>query len=162
MSGFTLQWISPTGKPPRGVDDWGSGAFAASRGSRPHYGVDYLCEPGQTVVAPCECSAVRVRRPYADDLSWSGLLLRAHGCEVTLYYLEPEVVLGAALAQGEPIGVAQDISSRYRQPGRGTMPAHVHAEIRLLPGTPWGAGWKLGRHFLFRHGQGIYINPEAV
>ena len=162
MSWETWTWRSPTGKPQRGVDGWGSGAFGAPRGGRPHYGVDYVCEPGQTVVAPCTGAAVRVRRPYADDLSWSGLLIRVeHLAEVTLYYIEPEVVLGTQLAAGTPIGVAQDISARYKDPARGAMTPHVHAEVRLLPGVYWRPGWRLGVHFLFRPNVGTYINPEA-
>lgn len=163
MSWDRWTWSSPTGRPVRGTDAWGSGAFGAPRGGRPHYGVDYVCEPGQVVVAPCTSVVVRVRRPYADDLSWSGILLRVPDlAEVTLYYLQPTAASGTSVTAGQAIGVAQDITRRYTDPARGPITPHVHAEVRLLPGVLWRPGWQHGTHFLFRPHHGIYIDPEAT
>lgn len=119
--------ISPTGQPVRIQDNHGRGHYGARRGNRIHRGADFICQPGQSVVSPLADRAhvVRVAKPYADDLRWSGLLLRAPHLEVKLFYLTPlPGIVGQWVRQGEQIGIAQDISIKYEG-----MTPHIHMEI---------------------------------
>jgi len=117
--------VSPTGRPIRGVDRWGCGAFGAPRGGRPHYGVDFEAAPGQPVVAPCDAVVVRMAPPYPDG-SYGGLLLRAGLVEIKLFYLRPTVMTGERVTQGQQIGVAEDLRLKYPE-----ITPHVHMEVTL-------------------------------
>ncbi len=124
--------ISPTGKGVRGTDNWGSGAFGASRGERTHKGADYICEPGQSVVAPCTGFIVREARPYADR-PYSGVLIADGVMTIKLFYFSPfEHLIGKGVEQGQAIGIAQDISA----PGYAGMTPHIHMEIQGADGAP--------------------------
>ena len=56
--------ISPTGKGIR-VDSEGDGNYGASRGSRRHNGIDYICVEGQEVRAPFNMLINRIAKPKA-------------------------------------------------------------------------------------------------
>jgi hypothetical protein len=120
--------ISPTGQPVRIQDNHGRGNYGASRdgGSRIHRGADFICTPGQEVVCPLpEAKVVRIAKPYANDMRWNGLLLRAPHLEVKLFYMSPKPdIVGQWVHLGDVIGYAQDISVKYEG-----MTPHVHLEI---------------------------------
>ena len=119
--------ISPTGKGIRQSDKWGSGAFGASRdgGKRTHRGADFICGPGQAVLAPCTGFIIREARPYSDR-PYSGVLIISGVLAVKLFYFQPfESLIGTGVEQGQAIGRAQDISSP-KYPG---MAPHIHMEI---------------------------------
>lgn len=151
-------WISPTGRPIRGTDEWGSGEFGASRAGRPHYGIDYVCVPGQDVVSPCDATVLRYARPYTDTTEFRGIHLVTQFCRVTIFYVIPLVTPKQTIMRGDIIGTAQDISRRYSV----TMTPHVHVEVRLIPGIPFPQNFRLWRDFLMRPSHGIYINPERA
>ena len=117
----------------RGRDQWGDGAFHASRdgGSRLHEGIDLAVWPGTPVLAPFSCRVVREARPYADDPRFSGLLLDlGEGRELKLLYVRPESsIIGLQVAFGRLLGHAQDLREKYI----GITP-HVHVEL-----------WAMGR-----------------
>jgi murein DD-endopeptidase MepM/ murein hydrolase activator NlpD len=121
--------ISPTGQPVRIQDNHGRGNYGARRdgGSRIHRGADFIATPGQAVVSPLadRAKVVRVAKPYADDLRWSGVMLRAAHLEIKMFYLTPMPdIVGNWVRQGDVVGYAQDISAKYDG-----MTPHIHLEI---------------------------------
>ncbi|MFH1885158.1 MAG: hypothetical protein ABIJ95_11615 [Pseudomonadota bacterium] len=116
--------VSPTGKGLRD-DPGGRGHYRAPRGARWHDGMDFLCEPGQVVVAPISGKVAGRSRPY-DKGPYDGLVIEGDRLAVKLFYVAPDRgVVGRTVRQGEPVGRAQDISARYG----GGMLAHVHLRI---------------------------------
>jgi len=123
---------SPTGKGVRGKDNWGGGHYGASRGSRSHDGVDYVSDSGQRVVAPMSGRVVRHSHPYADDLSFDGIVIRANdGAEVTVWYVDVSeaVKMNGMIAAGDYIGTAQDLTGRYPN-----ITNHVHVRLHDVKG----------------------------
>ena len=122
--------ISPTGQGLRQADKWGMGAYGASRkkGKTIHLGADYICEPGQNVVAPITGIIARESRPYGDPewlYRYSGLVMYNEHVSLKLFYLEPmRQFIGTRVRMGDIIGIAQKISDRY--PG---MTDHIHLQI---------------------------------
>ncbi|WP_230970326.1 M23 family metallopeptidase [Nitrogeniibacter aestuarii] len=114
----------------RGSDKWGSGHFAAPRGSRQHNGVDISASLGEAVLSPIDAKVVRVAYPYATDLSLTGILLegvgRHAGFTVKIFYMSPEQSkIGKQVSAGERIGAAQSLLTKY--PG---IKNHIHLEVR--------------------------------
>lgn len=142
-----MTFQDPTGHGVRGTDAYGSGHFLAPRGGRPHWGVDYIATPGQEVTAPCHGKIKRVRRPYADDMSYLGVLIEADwGALITMFYVDPEPrLIGARIVAGSPIGVAQTLQARY--PG---ITDHVHCEVRLPKSYALPLVWVRGRDYEMR------------
>lgn len=126
---------------PRRQDDWGNGAFAASRGGRYHLGRDYLFEPGEEVRCPMEATVLRIGYPYSDDTSFRLIELLTFSVETSAriiwryFYVRPCVAVGEVIGPGQLLGEAQDISSRYEKDGRQPMGNHVHVECILDPET---------------------------
>jgi murein DD-endopeptidase MepM/ murein hydrolase activator NlpD len=112
----------------RGTDAFGSGAFNASRdgGSRRHSGIDIVATPGEAVFSPISGKVVRIAYPYANDLSYKGLLIENSSYSVEIFYITPVVAIGSHVAAGQKIAVAQNIAAKY---GTG-MINHTHIEIR--------------------------------
>lgn len=125
--------ISPTGKGIRRVDKWGRGTYGASRnsGKSKHDGTDYICEPGQNVVAPVGGLIVRESRPYGDQQwfwKYDGLIIENKCMVIQMFYLEPiRSLIGQYVNAGDLIGIAQDISIKY--PG---MTPHIHLEVKSI------------------------------
>lgn len=120
--------ISCTGKPIRGIDDWGSGAYGASRGgARIHLGADFECTPGQHVVMPITGTVIRVANPYLNS-DFSGLLIGNDQITLKMFYFLPDLsLIGQTVPKGRYIGMAQDISTRYE----GMIP-HIHVQIESV------------------------------
>jgi hypothetical protein len=120
--------ISPTGLGPRPTDDFGSGAFHASRGSRLHSGVDYMCVPGQDVKAPISGTITRESRPYGDK--YSGCVLKDTDIQMRIWYFKfiDRKLIGTYVKQGDVIGTAQDISNKYNTKEKFMIP-HIHVQI---------------------------------
>ncbi len=111
----------------RRSDIHGSGQYGAGRGSRKHQGVDVVAYPGERVFSPISGEIVRESFPYAEDLSYRGLVIRGtgdwSGYEIKIFYVEG--LNCGPVVPGSPIGFAQDLSRRY--PG---ITNHVHVEVR--------------------------------
>ncbi len=119
--------ISPTGQKVRS-DIKGLGHYGAARGRRTHRGTDYICEPGQNIVAPISGTVERIAYPYADK-SYGGLVIQGMHCCVKLFYFMPNSgIVGSKVERGAIIGVAQDISKRH---GSDMIP-HIHLQIEHL------------------------------
>jgi murein DD-endopeptidase MepM/ murein hydrolase activator NlpD len=119
--------ISPTGKSIRKTDSWGAGGFCAPRGHHLHAGVDFICEPGQEVVAPVRGRVERTAVAYPNE-DYRGVVIQVEELlTVKLLYMEPSVQPGMMVEEGQVIGRAQDISKKY--PG---ITPHIHMEVSGL------------------------------
>lgn len=123
--------------PKRGQDAWGSGAFGASRGTRKHKGIDYCCYPDTEITSHVTGVVTKLGYPYSDDLSFRYVeITTVNKLRHRFFYVEPTVEKADLISKGQVIGIAQNISSRYRDPGRPAMTNHVHYEILEQDGTP--------------------------
>lgn len=109
-------------------DSFGSGSFGASRGHRPHNGIDISTAPGEEIFSPL---AMYVERTSKANTSTKTSGVRfvprnlSDGTHGYIWYFKPyENVIGQWVEEGTPLGVAQDIASEY---GSG-MQNHVHIE----------------------------------
>lgn len=116
-------------------DDFGSGEFGASRGSRTHRGIDYMCDPGAIVASPVTGEVTKLGYPYGDDLSYRYVEVTTEvGARHRMFYCEPGVKVGDLVASGDPLGAAQDIAKRYNTDSK-KMNNHVHYEIKAVHGA---------------------------
>ncbi|MCK4795572.1 MAG: M23 family metallopeptidase [Desulfobacteraceae bacterium] len=110
----------------RTLDIWGDGYFGAPRGTRTHNGIDYVCPAGSRVFSPCEGKVTKLGYPYSDDLSFRYVQITLGDRNHRVFYIEPTVQVGDFVAEGDAIGVAQDLEGRYE----GITP-HIHYEIKI-------------------------------
>lgn len=136
--------ISPTGLNVRVSDTWGFGTYGSGRtktvnGKKVDYrhnGADYVCRPGQEVVAPIDGTVVRIARPYAKK-TFSGLVIVNANIEIKMFYLKPlKGIVGKQVKRGELIGYAQDIGEAHS-----SITPHIHLQVdsinpELLMGMP--------------------------
>lgn len=109
-------------------DGAGDGSYGASRGSRDHRGIDFLCEPESFAVAPTAGKVTKLGYCYSDDLSWRYVeITDDHGFRHRLFYVLPAVQVGDLVMTGDVIGACQDIREKY--PHLKDMRAHIHFEI---------------------------------
>jgi murein DD-endopeptidase MepM/ murein hydrolase activator NlpD len=129
-------FINPTGGRERSHDNYGFGAFAASRdgGERRHEGVDYVSRPGQAVVEPMSGYVTRLGYAYSDDSGLRSIEITnpALNYVARVLYVSPDVKLGQAVRLGQPLGKAQSLQKKYP----GGMTNHVHVQI-----APEGRAW---------------------
>ena len=116
--------------PHRGSDDWGSGAYKASRGHRDHNGIDYVASPGSLLRSPISGTVSKLGYPYASDLSMRYIevtdsLQKKH----RFFYVLPGKVVGDYVEEGDLIGVVQDVASKYTTEDK-IMKNHIHYEIK--------------------------------
>ena len=117
--------ISPTRLGIR-VDSEGDGHLGASRGSRRHRGVDYICIKGQDIVAPFDFRIVRVAYPKT-DLIMCGIMWEFGSSNGRMYYFKPHKdLIGKKVQEGQIIGVAQSVSEYYGLPN---MDDHIHFQV---------------------------------
>lgn len=118
-----MKFVNPTGKGIRN-DSKGLGHHGAPRGHRRHDGVDFRCEPGQSILMPVDGIIARISLPYKDDLKWQGVHIVNSRVEIKMWYFHPTGEIGEEYKAGEVIGVAQNIGEKYE----GVMP-HIHLRI---------------------------------
>lgn len=113
----------------RGYDDFGSGAFGASRdgGKRKHEGVDYVVAPGAAVRSPISGEVARLGYAYRGVGGYRivEVVNSKTKIKARVFYVAPSVAVGDEVVAGQEIGVAQDLNARY--PG---ITNHVHVELR--------------------------------
>lgn len=121
--------ISPTGSNEIRVDAHGDGNYKTPRGDgRTHNGLDLVCVPGQSIVAPISGKIVREAYPYAGDLRWSGCLIVNRDEEVKMFYMRLlRGMVGREVDEGDEIGWAQNIANKYTP----DMIPHIHLEYKL-------------------------------
>lgn len=112
------------------MDDLGEGHFGASRHRRSHAGVDLVVSKGDTIFAPIDGVITRKVYPYGAKKSWRGCELTGvqqySGYKIKVFYIKPIKNVGNLVKAGEPIGVAQSISTKYSH----HMIDHIHIEVR--------------------------------
>lgn len=115
----------------RGKDPMGSGAFAASRSGRRHNGVDYRKDPGDEIVSPVSGIVTRIGQCYSDTAKYKLVeILTNRGFFMWRFlYVDPTVVAGDKVKEGDVIGHCQDIASKYG----GGMINHCHVEVNIDP-----------------------------
>lgn len=117
--------------PERGVDDFGSGAYGASRGSRTHNGIDYCAQPSSIVHALTGGEVTKLGYPYADNINFRYVQITDHeGFNWRYFYVKPSVEVGDKVNADDSIGFVQDLNTRYK----GITP-HVHLEVKTDSGT---------------------------
>ena len=121
--------INPTGGNVR-RDAHGRGHFGAPREKIEngrvkryrHRGKDFVCIPGQDVYMPFTAIPIRKKSPCE---GYHGILFRGRGIIGTLFYVKiDDSVINTELKEGDVIGIAEDISLKYK----GVLP-HVHFQI---------------------------------
>jgi murein DD-endopeptidase MepM/ murein hydrolase activator NlpD len=120
---------NPTGHAPRGEDAYGEGRFHATRdgGEREHAGVDYVATAGQAIEAPISGYVSKIGFAYPDDQTLRYVEIDNPALHLTarVFYVDPAVGVGDAVAVGHPIGQAHSLQRRYP---RG-ITDHVHLEL---------------------------------
>lgn len=119
----------------RGHDHFGSGAYGAPRGTRTHNGADIVFRAGSEVRTPFECKVTREGQVYGDDTKYKlieligtkgyfkGYKMKIMYCKSTTN-INPDLIL----QQHTPIGVCQDIASKYNTDTK-KMKNHLHIEM---------------------------------
>jgi murein DD-endopeptidase MepM/ murein hydrolase activator NlpD len=122
-------FCNPTGEEARGHDAYGEGEFGARRdgGSRRHEGVDFMARAGQAVAAPISGYVSKIGYAYAGDqtLKFIEITNPALNYAARVFYVNPAVQVGEAVAVGTRIGTAHSLQRKYP----GGMTDHVHLEI---------------------------------
>lgn len=114
--------------PTRGNDEFGSGAYKASRGKRKHEGIDFSCPPDTGIYSDVEGIVTKVGYPYGDDLSFRYVRVKTNkGYEVDYFYVQPteKAHVGRLITKNDIIGISQSLQKRY--PG---ITDHVHFQVK--------------------------------
>ena len=123
--------------PLRGVDAYGSGAYQAPRGLHRHHGIDYACLPGSEILSPVNGKVTKLGWPYSQsnfryvEVTYSDKSYRAR-----FFYIEPLVKVGDQINKGDPLGISQDLSTRFVKTSNGGMVNHIHTEVMHGPNPP--------------------------
>ena len=114
--------------PERGIDDFGSGAFGASRGSRTHRGIDWACYPDTIIESRTSGRVTKLGYPYANEDFRYVEITDENLARHRYFYVNPMVKQGDLIEQDEVIGYAQDIAGKYNTAEK-RMTNHIHYEI---------------------------------
>ena len=137
---------NPTGRAPRLLDAYGEGRFHASRdgGSRLHEGVDYAARAGQTVEAPISGYVTKIGYAYPGDevLRFVEIENPALHLQARVFYVDPDVEVGQAVAVGGPIGRAHTLQQKYPD----GIIDHIHLEIADARGRKLDAAGLIVAH----------------
>ena len=112
----------------RQQDDYGSGEYGASRGSRLHKGVDFAPQ----VHAVTGGKVTKLGHPYANDLSYRYVQVTdKDGYRVRYFYVSPSVAIGDVINEGQILGLMQDLGRRYHgtKEAPRTITPHFHFEV---------------------------------
>ena len=116
--------------PKRKTDDWGSGAYGASRGGRTHRGIDYICYPNTQIKSTVTGTFTKYGICYSDNPFFRYVEIQDdRGYKHRFFYVRTHLPLGAAINASDYIGFAQNIAGRYSRPDK-IMLNHIHYEIK--------------------------------
>jgi murein DD-endopeptidase MepM/ murein hydrolase activator NlpD len=114
------------------MDPAGSGKFGAPRKKRTHQGIDYVVKPGAEVLSPVEGKVTKRGYAYSNDLTWRIVdVTDKAGYVHRLFYVDPSVIEGQHVTPYTAVGVAQDITQRYKG---ADMKPHVHYQVESPDG----------------------------
>jgi hypothetical protein len=118
-----IRIVNPTGQGVRNDPD-GDGHHKAKRGMRLHDGIDFVCDPGQSILMPIDGVVDSISYPYADK-TYKGVLITSDRMDIKMWYFDPYGgSLGEFVEAGRIIGRAQDISEKHHG-----MTPHIHLRI---------------------------------
>ncbi len=120
--------ISPTGDTIRMEDDFGNGIFSAPKWSKSYNSIDYICEPGQVIVAPVDGTINLVAYPFENKEYQAALFENDFISLMIFYFIPDEDKIGIEVKQGDRIGIAQDISQLYNTKKRKMTP-HINLHV---------------------------------
>ncbi len=127
--------ISPTGDTIRIKDDFGNGIFSTPKWSRGHNSIDFICEPGQVIVAPVDGTINLVACPFENKDYMAALFENDFISLMIFYFIPDKDKIGIEVKQGDRIGIAQDISQIYNTKKRKMTP---HINVQVLSIDPLG------------------------
>jgi peptidoglycan hydrolase-like protein with peptidoglycan-binding domain len=130
---WPVAYANPTGHAVRGHDNFGSGAYGASRGNRVHDGTDWITLPPQAVNAPMSGRVSTISYPYRDTQALLGVQIDgSDGALCWVWYVQPGAhIVGTLVRAGQTaIGTAQSLQERY--PG---ITDHVHVRVHRAGGA---------------------------
>lgn len=108
------------------VDAAGDGNYGTPRGNRKHNGIDYLCDEGQSILAPFDMEIVRVAIPSSKH-NLSGIKWRTGRSSGKIFYFYPlPELIGKKVKKGDYIGFAQSVSEAYNN---NSMKDHIHFQV---------------------------------
>lgn len=114
--------------PRRLSDIFGDGHLGASRGNRPHLGVDFVTVPGTPIYAPFDFKSDGISFPYVGNLVLTGYKGKSvEGYHIRLWYITPlpSLLVGSVdVSKGDLIGYAQSLQDKY--PG---ITNHIHVQV---------------------------------
>lgn len=110
----------------RECDRHGCGYFGAPRGNHKHEGVDLVAYPGSYVYAPFDGDITKEGYCYPDTAEYRYIEITGKQwiCRVLYSKLDDAHYVGKKVAEGQFLGVVQDIAKRY--PG---ITPHAHVEL---------------------------------
>lgn len=141
----------------RTKDGYGVGYFLSPRaisnkdgkrvGTRYHGGVDFVTTPGEPIYAPVSGTVLRVSNAYKKNSNGlkAIVMITDFGHTVKILYTSPNrtIKIGRKIKVGQIIGVAQDLSVKFKKKGKKAMINHVHLTIidsagnRVSPSQDW-------------------------
>lgn len=136
-------------------DAEGKGHYGAPRGGRTHNGIDFAAAPGSVLLSPVAGTVSRHGYPYSNDFHFQYIqitdrlcppmefgprelyrpgLLKCKKCGIDhlnhrFFYVIPLLEEGKNVEVGDPIGIVQDIRTKYNST---IMIPHVHYEVKQL------------------------------
>ncbi len=113
----------------RGEDEWGNGAYGASRGGRTHKGIDIAAYPGTLIQAIVPGEVTKLGYVYDHDLSFRYVQISLAGVDYRYFYVRPNVSPGQWVWSGQSIGRVQDIASKYTSKPT-PMINHMHFSMK--------------------------------
>lgn len=140
----------------RGTDNYGSGAYLASRGKRTHNGIDICCGHADAITAHSPGIVTKIGYPYSQgspqphlsDAQRAKYLAKkalryvqvtdSRSVDARYFYVLPGVEIGDAVEKGSTLGTAQGVGHIY--PG---IVEHYHFECLIII-----------------NGNKVFINPE--
>lgn len=134
----------------------GDGKYLSSRGSRLHYGMDFIAQPNDAVYVGLDCQYHKVGLAYANS-AFTYIEFYSNKLFIRYFYVLADHTWDSSLQKGDRIGTAQNISSRYKG---SDMQNHVHVECFYM-----GEHTELlkfcGAAYYEKRDR-TYINPELV
>ena len=132
-------------------DPEGDGHFGASRGTRTHRGVDFVCQHGDTIISPVHGQVTKIGYPYASGPGGANgssadayryIQITTNPDEQSkrhhrLFYLTPgpPLQIGVWVKPDTRIASAMDVARRYdTEDGKSQMLTHIHYEIKTATG----------------------------
>jgi len=107
-------------------DNFGSGEYGASRGTRTHNGEDFACLVGAGIFPVTAGKVTKIGYPYGDDKTFRYVQVTLDDHDYRYFYIDPIVRVGDVVGTNTIIGFVQDLDKRYK----GITP-HCHFEVKV-------------------------------